>query len=150
MTGSLPQATSTSLAGTSHDLHLKTAYYTATVPIWIDLIASPSEWAESFLSEEAGEVLAVLGGLIVVFALPSSSTGPAADKTRTLIQNFGKVVKKGLGGWSWDGVGLAIGVGSGPTEDWDELCAGEGLEFVQIGPQAPSERNEFGGSCSFQ
>ncbi|KAH8177026.1 alpha and gamma adaptin binding protein p34 domain-containing protein [Sarocladium implicatum] len=142
LTGSNPEPASTSLAGTTHDLSIKTSYYTATVPIWLDLIASPNEWAASFLSEEAGEVLAVLGGLIVVFAIPLSAD---EAKTKELIEEVGKVVKRGLGGWSWDGVGVAVGIGEAENvEEWDGLCAEAGLEFVQVTGKTQTGRNEFG------
>ncbi|KAH7318164.1 hypothetical protein B0I35DRAFT_478700 [Stachybotrys elegans] len=144
LTGSAPEPASTSLAGTTHDLKLTTSYYTATVPVWLDLIASPAEWAESFLSDEATEVLAVLGGVILVFPLPGTST-EASGETRNLIRHFGRVIKGGLGGWEWDGVGLAIGVGEGDADEWDGHCAEAGLEFVQLTSRGKSEaRNEFG------
>ncbi|KAI8715121.1 hypothetical protein NCS52_01019100 [Fusarium sp. LHS14.1] len=147
LTGSSPSTPadpSLSLAGTTHSLHLKTPYYTTTVPIWLDLISSPSEWSSSFLSPEAVEVLAVLGGVVVIF-----TAGPvSAEKEhpgRSLIEHVGKVLKQGLGGWDWDGVGLAVGVGgSGSEEDWDEICAEAGLEFVSVGGQGDTGRNEFG------
>ncbi|EGS17621.1 uncharacterized protein CTHT_0069610 [Thermochaetoides thermophila DSM 1495] len=88
-----PDQDSSSLAGTTHHITLSTPYYTASVPIWIDLIPSSSstdnaassssstpspasEWASTFLSEEAKEVLAVLGGLILVFVIPPPSVTP--------------------------------------------------------------------------
>ncbi|KAL7922511.1 alpha and gamma adaptin binding protein p34 domain-containing protein [Trichoderma austrokoningii] len=145
LTGSSPDSTSASLAGITHDLELKTAYYTASIPIWLDVIASPSEWASSFLSEEAREVLAVLGGLVLVFAIPNEK--PAAltgdDQPPSLIRHVGSVVQKGLGGWEWDGVRLAIGVGEGDVDEWDELCAEAGMEFVQL-KSGQVEKNEFG------
>lgn len=147
LTGSSPEAASTSLAGTTHDLELKTSYYTASVPIWIDLIASPSEWASSFLSEEAREVLAVLGGLVLVFAIPNAKPASLTgdNDTPSLIRHVGSVVQKGLGGWEWDGVRLAVGIGEGDDADeWDELCAEAGLEFVQL-KSGQKEKNEFGG-----
>ncbi|KKP05243.1 hypothetical protein THAR02_02633 [Trichoderma harzianum] len=146
LTGSSPEAASTSLAGTTHDLELKTSYYTASVPIWIDLIASPSEWASSFLSEEAREVLAVLGGLVLVFAIPNAkpATLTGENDTPSLIRYVGSVVQKGLGGWEWDGVRLAVGIGEGDDADeWDELCAEAGLEFVQL-KSGQKDKNEFG------
>ncbi|OLN86884.1 Uncharacterized protein C19A8.11c [Colletotrichum chlorophyti] len=151
LTGTTPEPASTSLAGTTHVLALKTSYYAADVPIWLDLVSSPAEWSASFLSEEAKEVLSVLGGLVVVFSLPTSesttattSTGsvatdaiaspsaPIANNTRALITEVGKVVREGLGGWGWDGVGLGVGIGEGEAEEWEELCAEWGLEFVQV------------------
>jgi hypothetical protein len=114
--------------------------------VWLDLIASPDEWAASFLSDEAGEVLAVLGGIVLVFALPAASSDAAA-KTRDLIRQVGRVVKDGLGGWAWDGVGLAVGVGEGNADEWDDLSADAGLEFVQVQHNGGKDqgRNEFGG-----
>ncbi|KAK1253313.1 hypothetical protein MKX07_001390 [Trichoderma sp. CBMAI-0711] len=145
LTGSSPEPASTSLAGTTHDLNLKTSYYTASVPIWLDIIASPSEWASSFLSDEAREVLAVLGGLVLVFAIPSAS--PAAltadNQLPSLIRHVGSVLQKGLGGWDWDGVRLAVGIGEGDADAWDELCSEFGMEFVQL-KSGQKEKNEFG------
>nr|XP_036579139.1 alpha and gamma adaptin binding protein p34 [Colletotrichum truncatum]KAF6786625.1 alpha and gamma adaptin binding protein p34 [Colletotrichum truncatum] len=171
LTGNVPEPASTSLAGTTHLLDLKTSYYTAQVPIWLDLISSPTEWSASFLSPEAKEVLSVLGGLAVVFALPpatsatapppsattpadspsttaaaaAAAVAPSAEETRVLIKEVGKVVREGLGGWAWDGVGLGVGVGEGDSEEWEELCAEWGLEFVQVrGGKKDEGRNEFG------
>ncbi|KAL7795313.1 hypothetical protein V8C37DRAFT_414717 [Trichoderma ceciliae] len=145
LTGSSLEPASTSLAGTTHHLELKTSYYTASVPIWLDIIASPSEWASSFLSEEAREVLDVLGGLVLVFAIPGGK--PAAltadGDPPSLIRHVGSVVQKGLGGWEWDGVRLAIGIGEGEAEEWDELCAEAGLEFVQL-KSGQKDKNEYG------
>ncbi|RFN45817.1 hypothetical protein FIE12Z_9897 [Fusarium flagelliforme] len=146
LTGTAPESPDPTLgiAGITHPLSLKTPYYSTTVPIWLDLIGSPSDWSESFLSEEAAEVLAVLGGVVVVFTagpVSASKDHPAKD----LVEHVGKVLKKGLGGWEWDGVGLAIGVGGdGHEEEWDEICAEAGLEFVSVGGKGDTGRNEFG------
>ncbi|KAL6922758.1 hypothetical protein ACHAPO_008339 [Fusarium lateritium] len=146
LTGKAPESPDPTLglAGTTHPLSLKTPYYSTTVPIWLDLIGSPSDWSESFLTEEAAEVLAVLGGVMVVFTagpVSASKDHPAKD----LVEHVGKVLKKGLGGWEWDGVGLAIGIGGdGHDEEWDEICAGAGLEFVSVGGKGDTGRNEFG------
>lgn len=142
--------TSTTLAGATHDLPLKTPYYTSTIPVWIDLIPSDgtADWAAAFLSPEAREVLSVLGGLMLIFSLPAA--GPAAEssgsRTRELIKEVGRVAGEGgLGGWAWDGVGLAVGVGEGNAEEWEDACAGVGLEFVQLTGRDQDARNEFGG-----
>ncbi|KHE78513.1 hypothetical protein GE21DRAFT_1223116, partial [Neurospora crassa] len=194
-------ATEPSLAGITHHLSLSTPYYTASIPIWLDLISSPADWSASFLSEEAKEVLGVLGGVVCVFEIPFSSSGSSIssssssggeddakvkaaqkEKTRELIKGVGKVVREGLGGWEWEGVGLAVGVttttatatvssdigggGDGETtfaemdvdmedeiNEWDDLCAEWGLEFVhhRVGggnnnnsKKGEEKRNEFG------
>ncbi|KAL7625873.1 hypothetical protein AAE478_005096 [Parahypoxylon ruwenzoriense] len=147
LTGTHPEQTSTSLAGSSHSLSLKTAYYTAEVPIWLDLISSPSEWTDSFLSAEAKEVLEVLGGLMIVFSLPTQQQPDENKAARELIRHVGRVVKEGLGGWSWDGVGLCLGVGEvDDVDEWEDCCAEWGLEFVQVRNQSVPGRNEFGGT----
>lgn len=86
----------------------------------------------------------MLGGIVVVFAIPPATTGTKADETRALIAEVGRVVKNGLGGWDWDGVGIAVGVGDVEDEEWDEVCAEGGLEFIRVGGKQP-EKNEFGG-----
>ncbi|KAJ3550921.1 hypothetical protein NPX13_g11448 [Xylaria arbuscula] len=145
LTGTTPEQTSTSLAGASHNLSLKTTYYTAEVPIWLDLISSPSEWSASFLSAEAKEVLEVLGGVMIVFALPVNASSDEGKASQDLIRQVGKVVKEGLGGWEWDGVGLCLGVGEIDDVDiWEDCCAESGLEFVQVRGQSTPSRNEFG------
>ncbi|GAP93085.2 putative alpha and gamma adaptin binding protein p34 [Rosellinia necatrix] len=145
LTGATPEQTSTTLAGASHSLSLKTPYYTAEVPIWLDLISSPVEWSASFLSPEAKEVLEVLGGIIIVFALPVRADSDEGKSALDLVQQVGKVVKEGLGGWEWDGVRLCLGVGEIDDVDaWEDCCAESGLEFVQIRNQSTPSRNEFG------
>ncbi|KAL2754903.1 hypothetical protein ACRALDRAFT_2107868 [Sodiomyces alcalophilus JCM 7366] len=172
LTGSHPEPTSSTsagptLAGTTHPLLLKTAYYTATVPIWLDLIPDndPADWASAFLTPEAREVLGVLGGVAVVFPVSTPATTDAADPSREdqndgkdgssarhLIREVGRVVREGLGGWEWDGVGLAIGVGGGADVDhekiadaWEDVCGEAGLEFVLVrGQERDQGRNEFG------
>ncbi|KAI1435905.1 hypothetical protein GGR50DRAFT_693645 [Xylaria sp. CBS 124048] len=145
LTGTTPEQTSTSLAGASHTLSLKTTYYTAEVPIWLDLISTPSEWSASFLSPEAKEVLEVLGGVIVVFALPVNPKSEEGKAAQDFIEQVGKVMKRGLGGWEWDGVGLCLGIGEIDNVDvWEDCCGELGLEFVQVRSQTKILRNEFG------
>ncbi|KAH6691427.1 alpha and gamma adaptin binding protein p34 [Plectosphaerella plurivora] len=148
LTGTAPEPTTStstgpSLAGITHMLPLKTAYYTTSVPIWIDLVDEPAEWAETFLSPEAREVLGVLGGVAVVFPMAGND-----DAAKALVREAGRVVREGLGGWGWDGVGLGIGVGEGSADAadaWEGLCGESGLEFVHVrGGERDEGRNEFG------
>ena len=154
---------SASLAGTTHTLPLATQYYTAAVPVWLDLITSPSEWAATFLAPEAKEVLDVLGGVLLVFGIPPSVSASAAagegPKTRAkeLIAHVGRVVREGLGGWEWDGVLLAVGVGDlSPGEDgeeeldeWEDVCTEWGLEFVHV-PGTMTKAVGGGGAAAAQ
>ena len=189
-TGDGVESGAASLAGTTHPLRLETAYYVATIPVWLDLIpdqrqdtpttatgtATETEtettgstiseveavtppqpqhpadaWAATFLSAEAEEVRAALGGVCVVFAFPSSQSSPSSssssnrESAAALLAAVGRVVRSGLGGLDWDGVALAVGVGPGggemgaltpDEEEWiEELCAevaGGGIEFVHV------------------
>ena len=86
-----------------------------------------------------------------MFAIPTPASSSA---TKELISEVGKVVKEGLGGWQWDGVGLGVGVGEVAHLDdldvWDEACGDAGLEFVHVASSAtaPDAKNEYGGkSC---
>ncbi|KAJ4425265.1 hypothetical protein N0V82_000075 [Gnomoniopsis sp. IMI 355080] len=147
LTGIQPEATSSTLAGTTHDLKLDTNYYNSTIPMWLDLITIPEEWAASFLTDEAKEVLEVLGGVIVVFAIPTGTSPSSSSKD--LIREVGKVVREGLGGWEWDGVTLAVGVGEvdhlDELDTWDEVCGDAGLEFVHVASSVAADtKNEFG------
>ncbi|KAH6693174.1 alpha and gamma adaptin binding protein p34-domain-containing protein [Verticillium dahliae] len=158
LTGTTPEPSAAasatpSLAGTSHVLPLTTSYYTATVPVWLDLVADADgaedeDWAASFLAPEAREVLDALGGIVVVLPV---TRGVAA--ARGLVEQVGRVVREGLGGWGWDGVGLAVGVGAGGGEaegeaeqgEWEDLCGAAGLEFVRVrGVEEDKGKNEFG------
>lgn len=116
------------------------------MPLWLDLINVPAEWATSFLSSEATEVLAVLGGIILVFPTPQGREDE--EKVRELIEQVGQVVQQGLGGWEWDGVKLAVGVGDGLGDEWDELCAGAGMEYVQVGGSHGTAMQDFGGTAT--
>lgn len=125
------------------------------------MVSDSAEWADSFLSDEAREVLEVLGGVVVVFSLPRAGGAGEEEEERELVRCVGRVVREGLGGWEWDGVGLAVGVGEvdlaadgGEVLDrWEDLCSEWGLEFVHLSPEKGDGdrggRNEFGGRFTF-
>jgi hypothetical protein len=150
LTGSSPEPTET-LAGTTHDYPIKTPYYTATVPIWVDQITTPTTWADDFLLPEAKEVLSVLGGFIVVIKKPIDESG--FEKVKELLEAVGKVVRDGCGGsgygGTWDGVAVVVGMGNGMAgglereeAEWEDVCADEGFEWVDWEKKG---RNEFHG-----
>lgn len=150
LSGTHPTSSPT-LSGTTHPLPLSTPYYKTTLPLWLDLIDEPATWSSTFLSPEAKEVLDALGGLLVVFEIPpatgTSATGAGeGGKAGELIEEVGRVVREGLGGWGWDGVVVAVGVGKDEDGEWEERCAGGGMELVVLtGKEVEGARNEFGG-----
>ncbi|RDA84772.1 hypothetical protein CP532_1007 [Ophiocordyceps camponoti-leonardi (nom. inval.)] len=137
---------STSLAGSTVTLRLETNYYKASVPVWLDLVAESGAWTDSFLSDEAAEVLAALGGLVIVLDLASDAEYKK-EELRVLVRDVGRVVGR-LGGWEWDGVRLVVAVGDeddDEVDEWDQLCLETGFEFVHVDPKnrlPPTEKSE--------
>ena len=77
---------------------------------------------------------------------PSAAEGKPGGKAGELIDEVGRVVREGLGGWGWDGVVVAVGVGKDEEGEWEERCAEGGMELVVLtGKEVEGARNEFGG-----
>ncbi|TVY82508.1 Increased recombination centers protein [Lachnellula suecica] len=144
LTGTAPSLTADTVAGTTHNWPIKTSYYTASIPIWLDEISDAKTWSAEFLAPEAKEVLTALGAFIVCFRKPLDES--SLKKIESLLQNLAEVVKEGCG-YSWDGVCLAVAMPQSTTpfleksfEDWEELCQDFGFEFVDFENKG---RNEF-------
>ncbi|KAK6350099.1 hypothetical protein TWF696_006346 [Orbilia brochopaga] len=161
LTGSLPahHPTSASHAGLTHSLPLKTQYYDATIPIWIDEIADPAaDWAAAYASKEASEVRQALGAIVYVFRRPTTAA-ELADTVRGDLAGVGKVVDACGGRYGWDGVCLAIAMptrgvsstagdsngGSKEVEktadEWEDEVREFGFEFVDFEAKG---RNDYG------
>jgi hypothetical protein len=70
LTGSTPIPStpdSSSLAGTIHEYRLETAYYTTTIPIWIDEITNLAAWSDDFSTPEATEVVQAIAAYLYIF-----------------------------------------------------------------------------------
>jgi hypothetical protein len=146
LTGSAPPLISDSIAGTTQEWAIKTNYYSAKVPIWLDEISDPKVWATEFLAPEAREVLTVLGAFIVCFRKPVNDEG--FKNIKYLLSSVAEVVKEGCG-YSWDGVCLAVSMPQSTTpylekafEEWEDTCQEFGFEFVDFESKG---RNEFAG-----
>ncbi|ESZ95171.1 hypothetical protein SBOR_4435 [Sclerotinia borealis F-4128] len=146
LTGSAPALTGDSIAGTTHDWSIKTNYYTANVPIWIDEIIEPETWSKEFLAPEAREVLTVLGAFIVCFRKPVDETELQAFKT--LLETVAEVVNEGCG-YAWEGVCLAVAMPQSTTpyleksfEEWEDLCQEHCFEFVDFESKGRNEYSE--------
>ncbi|GAO45839.1 hypothetical protein SAICODRAFT_6138 [Saitoella complicata NRRL Y-17804] len=146
LTSSLPSdllPTNTSHAGLSHTLPIKTPYYSADVPIWVDEFTpgKEDEWVDGYCSEEAREVLDVLGAIIVTFRhgedMRDCMKGTKAAE---------RIVERCGGEYGvWNGVCVAVGmhksvegVDEGKCE---EACTDAGFEYVDF---AATGRNEYG------
>ncbi|KAG4426326.1 hypothetical protein IFR04_000509 [Cadophora malorum] len=146
LTGSQPTLTTDTVAGTTHNWPVKTGYYTATIPIWLDEISHASVWSADFLAPEAREVLTVLGAFIVCFRKPINEEG--LKEVKDLMEGVAEVVKEGCG-LMWDGVCLAVGMPQSTTpylektfDEWEELCQEYGFEFVDFESKGRNEYSE--------
>ena len=151
LTGSAPSPdASGSCAGLTHEWDVRTTYYKATVPLWIDEISDVDGWKEEFMKEEAGEVVRAVGAWVYVFRLPATpnSGGDAeVEKTMGALQE----VLETHAGYGAESVLLAVGMpGIGVSgnalakekrEEWDDVAMQYGFEFVEFGAQGV---NEFG------
>ncbi|KAL2075777.1 hypothetical protein VTL71DRAFT_720 [Oculimacula yallundae] len=146
LTGSPPTLTTETIAGSTHNWPIKTSYYTATIPIWLDEISDPSVWSADFLAPEAKEVLTVLGAFIVCFRKPINEK--ALQEVKVLMEGVAEVVKEGCG-LMWDGVCIAVGMPQSTTpyleksfEEWEELCQEFGFEFVDFEGKGRNQYSE--------
>jgi hypothetical protein len=125
---------------------VRTPYYSATVPLWIDEISEVEEWKAEFMREEAGEVVRAVGAWVYVFRL--GDTDGEAEKTMAALQEVLEV----HAGYGVESVLLAVGMpptnsGSGTPltkekrEEWDDVAMQYGFEFVEFGARGV---NEFG------
>ncbi|KAI9749413.1 MAG: hypothetical protein M4579_006879 [Chaenotheca gracillima] len=138
------QDSTPSIAGLSHSWPLKTRYYTATIPIWIDEISAPAEWAADFTSPAAEEVLGVVGAWVVCFRKPIDREG--MDLIKACLRAVSEVSEHGGAG---DGALLAVAMPQSivpclqiGTEEWEDMCRELG-NFEYIDAEATG-KNEFG------
>ncbi|OBT77070.1 hypothetical protein VF21_02931 [Pseudogymnoascus sp. 05NY08] len=142
-----PSAEAGTLAGSSHLLSLKTTYYTADVQIWIDIIDPNGikRWADDFTKEEAAEVLAAVGGYVVLINRGKGRAGwnelekvlKEVDRVASVSEgNGGEVVRLGVlldatAGEDDDGWVEGWEVVDGAATGKDELGEVVGVERVR-------------------
>jgi len=145
LTDSAPEPLSGTTAGLTHDWRLETKYYTTTIPIWIDEIANVHEWRTEFVKPEAREVITALGGWIYCFKKPVEEQD--ASVIRDTMQAIADVIECACG-FGGDQVCLAVAMPQSTTphleksgEEWEELAADYGFEYVDF---EATGKNEFG------
>lgn len=145
LTGSAPELITDTTAGLSHDWHLTTRYYTATLPIWLDEIPNIEDWRAEFIKPEAKEVVSVLGAWILCFRKPVNEAD--LDAVKASLQGIADVIERACG-YSSDAVCLAVAMPQSMTphlekssEEWEELCMEYGFEYVDSEAKG---KNEFG------
>ncbi|KAH9877888.1 hypothetical protein J1614_003105 [Plenodomus biglobosus] len=145
LTGSAPEPTAGTTAGLTHDWRLETKYYTATIPIWVDEIPNVAEWRTEFVKPEAREVITVLGGWVYCFKKPVGEKD--VDTIKETMQAIADVIESACG-FGGDQVCLAVAMPQSTTpylektgEEWEELAADHGFEYVDF---EATGKNEFG------
>ncbi|KAK3680133.1 hypothetical protein LTR78_000510 [Recurvomyces mirabilis] len=147
LTGSTPQVDdSGSAAGSVHEWAIKTAYYSATVPIWIDEIVDADEWKSEFLKPEAKEVVEAIGGYIFAFRLPAD--GSVSKEAETMMEAIQTINEEHIG-YSADNVMLAVALpplGKDNVvvklDDWEDICIAYGFEFVNYAVRGRNDHGE--------
>ncbi|KAK5167658.1 uncharacterized protein LTR77_007357 [Saxophila tyrrhenica] len=146
LTGSAPLCHDNgSTAGLTHEWEVKTAYYEAKVPIWIDEITDVQEWKTEFSKPEAREVVEAVGAWVYCFKPPTNQeVSQECEEVMKAIQE----VSEEHAGYGADTVMLAAAMpaanGTALTaeqDEWDDTCMQYGFEFINYGAKG---KNEFG------
>lgn len=153
LTGSAPLADSSgSVAGLTHEWSIKTEYYEANIPIWLDELADLGQWQAEFSNPEAKEVIEAIGGWIYCFDKKEAVHGQNASAQNVVedtMKSIEEVVNKACG-YSWEGIKLAVAMPSHAArstqepinvEDWEDRCMQYGFELVDA---EATGKNEFG------
>lgn len=139
----------------SHTMSIRTPYYTATIPIWLDEISlnNPDAWIQEFSQPEAAEVFQAIGAYIVIFRKPINETEATAIKS--LLDGVAKLIKKSVG-FENDAAFLAVGMKqsmlpklssiSKTSEDWEDEIMDLGFEWIDDEAQGKNEFEELRGT----
>lgn len=144
LTGSAPQPDTTgSTAGLTHEWKVKTDYYNATVPVWIDEIADIQSWKTEFLRPEAKEVIDAIGAWVYCFR--TDQAGKMPDAAEEAMKAFQEISEK-HSQYGSDVAMLAVArppTGShapADTEAEEDICLQYGFEYINASAHG---RNNF-------
>ncbi|THV63508.1 hypothetical protein D6D28_10622 [Aureobasidium pullulans] len=154
ITGSAPtpDASTGSLAGITHEWNVKTAYYTAAIPVWLDEITDTTAWKSEFLNPEAKEVVQAVGAWIYCFNSSDVKKESADDDAEVTIPEHVEATMKAVAevvekacGMMWDGTRLAVDLTPAnkgrSTINAEEICLDLGFEYIHIDATG---KNEYG------
>ncbi|KAF1944738.1 hypothetical protein EJ02DRAFT_340238 [Clathrospora elynae] len=151
LTGSAPEPASETTAGLTHEWHLETKYYTATLPVWIDELSNVAEWRTEFTKSEAREVISALGAWVYCFKKPVEERD--VDTIKETMQAVADVIERACG-FGGDMVCLAVAMPQSTTpylekssDEWEELAMEYGFEYVDSEAKG---KNEFGEAMGVQ
>ena len=142
-----------SLAGLTHEWDIKTQYYSAKVPIWIDEITDIETWKTEFLKAEAKEVVEAVGAWVYCFR---RSHDGAVRKTEEDTMSAIQEVVEEHAGFGADVVSLAVALPSSKEavalskeqkEEADDMALQYGFEYIDY---AARGTNDFGEKQGFE
>ncbi|EME47866.1 hypothetical protein DOTSEDRAFT_69706 [Dothistroma septosporum NZE10] len=155
LTGTAPAPdTNGSTAGLNHEWNVKTEYYSATVPIWIDEVPDFEAWKEEFLKVEAKEVVDAVGAWI--FCFEREQDGDITDNVEAAMKSIQEVLERHAV-YGGEVVLLTVAktkarkaqatsAGAGEEENEDK-CIQYGFEFIDY---AATGRTEYGEKVGFE
>ncbi|KAF2723608.1 hypothetical protein K431DRAFT_301515 [Polychaeton citri CBS 116435] len=158
LTGSVPQHASSSpsdsVAGLTHEWNVRTAYYSALIPIWIDEIVDLHAWRAEFLKPEAKEVVEAVGGWIFCFRGPVDKGGQ--KKIEETLESLQSVVQDHNGGEGADNIMLCVRMpplqnavsaqSVVASAEWEDVCFAHGFEYIDYNAKGTNEFGERVGS----
>lgn len=127
---------------------MKTAYYSAKVPIWIDEILDAEAWKTEFLKPDAQEVVEVVGAWIYCFR--KSENKDTQEDVKAALQAIQAVTEEHVG-YAADMAMLAVAVPTGKAiatssspdhADWEDICLEYGFEYIDYAGQGMNEFRE--------
>ena len=145
----------TTTAGLTHTLSLKTKYYNASIPVWLDEAGDPFEWRHDFLSPEAAQVVKAVGAWIIVLRKGHKSIAndvklKPREHAKCLMETVKEVVERAhVGDNVWDGILLVVEMPCAPfTGDAEEArMANEVEEETQLELGEDIEDEEWEDTC---
>ncbi|EMC97910.1 hypothetical protein BAUCODRAFT_66629 [Baudoinia panamericana UAMH 10762] len=154
LTGSAPALNEAgTIAGLTHEWEVRTAYYTATVPIWTDEIADADEWKREFLKPEAEEVVQAIGAYVYCFCIPrdgkiTSGVEATMKALQTVAEHAGLMADNLLLAVALTSSGDGgSGVAALDHDAWVDLCIQYGFEFINYAAEGKNEYDELTGSA---
>lgn len=132
---------------------MKTAYYRARVPVWVDEVPDVETWKSEFLKDEAKEVVEAVGAW--VFCFQKEQDGSISTKVEEALKGIQEVVERHS--YGADAAMLAVAKPSGKQplksaeqpnqEEQEDKCMEYGFEYIDY---SATGINEFGEKVGFE
>ena len=135
----------------THEWSVATAYYKATVPIWVDEVTDAPAWQDEFTKPEAKEVVEAVGAWVYCVRRPQN--GKVRKEIEATMRAIQAVTEAHASYDGEDGVMLAIVMpanenatdasltASTDDEEWEDACTQYGFEYIDYSAKG---KNAYG------